>query len=91
MLAVPGVSAHGEGVNKQGKKTDLKPNVSHAECERVETEQSRYFTLKEPQKRLGEDFFDQSCISLAKAMLGKVPALTCFPPIVSVSIITAGH
>lgn len=38
----------------------------------VETERSHYFTDNEPQRRLGEGFFSRPCISLAKALLGKV-------------------
>lgn len=39
---------------------------------RVETEQSHYFTKTDRKSRLGGDFFNQPCINLAKAFLGKV-------------------
>ncbi|XP_038143894.1 DNA-3-methyladenine glycosylase [Cyprinodon tularosa] len=41
-----------------------------------EPEQSRYFST-EPQRRLEQDFFNQPCISLAKAFLGKVLVRKC--------------
>lgn len=66
-------------VNKRETKTDL--NVSDPEVKRsfrhekgkcAETALSRYFTENNIQRRLGDDFFQQPCITLAKAMLGKV-------------------
>ncbi|XP_029996271.1 DNA-3-methyladenine glycosylase [Sphaeramia orbicularis] len=39
---------------------------------RAETEKSHYFTKTDRKSRLGGDFFNQPCISLAKAFLGKV-------------------
>lgn len=47
-----------------------KPNVK-------EIEQSPYFIKSDPKLRLGEDFFKQPCISLAKAFLGKVLVRRC--------------
>lgn len=68
--------------NKHNKQTELKPEDSQTalkkqptQCENAqsaEAERSRYFTKNEKQHRLGEDFFKQPCISLAKAFLGKV-------------------
>ncbi|XP_072299168.1 DNA-3-methyladenine glycosylase [Eucyclogobius newberryi] len=37
-----------------------------------EIEQSHYFIKNDPKLKLGEDFFKQPCITLAKAFLGKV-------------------
>lgn len=71
--------APGKGVNKRDTKTNL--NTSHPQlkssfcCENDKstgTERSCYFTENNLQSRLGDDFFNQPCISLAKAMLGKV-------------------
>lgn len=42
-----------------------------------EMEQSHYFTKSDPKLRLGEDFFKQPCINLAKAFLGKVLVRRC--------------
>ncbi|CDQ82392.1 unnamed protein product [Oncorhynchus mykiss] len=36
------------------------------------TVKSQYFSKEGDQQRLGEEFFNQPCISLAKAFLGKV-------------------
>ncbi|XP_069571630.1 DNA-3-methyladenine glycosylase [Brachyistius frenatus] len=43
----------------------------------VETERSHYFTGDDLQHRLGEEFFQQPCVSLAKAFLGKVLVRRC--------------
>ncbi|XP_076000320.1 DNA-3-methyladenine glycosylase [Genypterus blacodes] len=45
--------------------------------EGVEEEQSRYFGTNDPKLRLGESFFLQPCVSLAKAFLGKVLVRRC--------------
>lgn len=73
--------------NKHNKQTELKPEDSQTalkkqptQCENAqsaEAERSRYFTKNEKQHRLGEDFFKQPCISLAKAFLGKVLVHRC--------------
>lgn len=79
MLALGETAAPGRDVNKRVNKSDL--NGSHPELKRASTcendrsaeaERSRYFPDNNPQSRLGEDFFSQPCISLAKALLGKV-------------------
>lgn len=78
-------------VNKlKNHATDVKLKVSGAEvkdqkqvqcgnsAQSADTERSHYFTtsdLQQQQHRLGQDFFNQPCIALAKAFLGKVPAL----------------
>ncbi|CAJ1076032.1 DNA-3-methyladenine glycosylase isoform X1 [Xyrichtys novacula] len=63
--------------NSQKKRSDLtlkKP----IQCESHETERSPYFPPKcDLQLRLGEDFFNQPCINLAQAFLGKVLVRTC--------------
>lgn len=78
-LALTETVAPVKAVNKHKNRTDLK--VSPAKLKRsircengqsAETERSHYFTKNDLQNRLGEDFFNQSCISLAKALLGKV-------------------
>ncbi|XP_044036522.1 DNA-3-methyladenine glycosylase [Siniperca chuatsi] len=80
------VAAAPEKVNKRKNRTDFKLNGSPAklkepiQCENVqsaETERSHYFTNNDLQHRLGEEFFNQSCISLAKAFLGKVLVRRC--------------
>lgn len=64
-------------LNKHNKPKDsqtaLKKQPSQCEnAQSAEAERSCYFTGNEQQHRLGEDFFKQPCISLAKAFLGKV-------------------
>lgn len=79
LLALEETAAPGKDVNKRENKTDL--NVSLSELKRAcssendrsaEAEQSRYFVDNYSHCRLGGDFFNQPCISLAKALLGKV-------------------
>lgn len=79
MLTLDESAAPGQNVNKRGRKSDL--NASEAELKRsfccandqsAETAQSRYFTENNLQSRLGDAFFNQPCISLAKSLLGKV-------------------
>lgn len=79
MLTLEESAAPGQNVNKRERKTDL--NVSDPELKRpfccengqsAETTRSHYFTENQMQSRLGDDFFHQPCISLAKALLGKV-------------------
>ncbi|KAM3597791.1 uncharacterized protein V6R79_009246 [Siganus canaliculatus] len=62
-------------VNKTTKQAALKKNkkpVDYENSTSAESERSHYFTKNEQRDRLGEDFFRQPCISLAKALLGKV-------------------
>lgn len=62
-------------VNKNTNRTDLKVKVLPAKLKNApsaETERSHYFIKTDLQDRLGEDFFNQPCISLAKEFLGKV-------------------
>ncbi|XP_070779824.1 DNA-3-methyladenine glycosylase [Enoplosus armatus] len=75
-----------QAVNKHKKRTGFKLNVSPARTKKptqyenaqsAETERSHYFTKNDLQLRLGEDFFNQSCISLSKAFLGKVLVRRC--------------
>lgn len=76
-----------EQVNKRNNQSNVKLTdevTEPARCEnnnnsRAETERSRYFTETEllRQHRLGEEFFKQPCISLAKAFLGKVLVRRC--------------
>lgn len=49
---------------------DKVPNLSKHAVNK--TEQSHYFIKGYPKLKLGEEFFKQQCISLAKAFLGKV-------------------
>lgn len=79
MLALGVTAAPGRDVNKRVNKSDL--NGSNPELKRASTcendripeaERSRYFPDNSPQSRLGEGFLSQPCISLAKALLGKV-------------------
>uniref|UniRef100_UPI001ED82452 DNA-3-methyladenine glycosylase n=1 Tax=Scatophagus argus TaxID=75038 RepID=UPI001ED82452 len=70
--------------NKHNKRTDLKLKGPPAKLKQGPTqsengpsggtERSHYFTKNE---RLGEDFFNRSCLSLAKALLGKVLIRRC--------------
>lgn len=79
MLALTPAGTPEETVNKQ---IDLVGKISPAKLKKpihqsednqsAETEKSHYFTKKDPQHRLGDEFFNQPCISLAKALLGKV-------------------
>lgn len=78
-------------VNKlKNHGTDVKLKVSGAEvkeqkqikcgnsAQSADMERSHYFSTSDQQHqqhRLGQDFFNQPCITLAKAFLGKVPAL----------------
>lgn len=79
MLALEASAAPAQKVNKRKAKTDL--NVSDPDlkrsfrCEKdlsAETARSSYFTENSIKSRLGDDFFHQPCITLAKALLGKV-------------------
>lgn len=74
MLAVTVAAA--ETLNKNTNLTHLKRKVSPAELENTQnaddTERSQYFIKDDLQHRLGEDFFNQPCITLAKEFLGKV-------------------
>ncbi|XP_053708547.1 DNA-3-methyladenine glycosylase [Synchiropus splendidus] len=42
-----------------------------------DSDTSRYFAPTDPQKRLGDRFFDQPCVCLARALLGKVLVHKC--------------
>lgn len=80
MLAVTALAAEAPK-NKHTSRMELKLKTSPAEPDKsqsADTERSHYFIKKEPQHRLGEDFFNQPCITLAKEFLGKVmlPLLT---------------
>ncbi|XP_031168853.1 DNA-3-methyladenine glycosylase [Sander lucioperca] len=85
MLALTTLAAAPEqAVNKHENRTDLTLKVSLAKlkkkCENAqsaETEQSHYLTKNDLQHKLAEGFFNQSCISLAKAFLGKVLVRRC--------------
>lgn len=79
MLVLEEKAAPGSDVNKGENEADLKG--SHQELDKasvwgndrsIEADRSRYFPDNDPQTRLGEEFFSQPCISLAKALLGKV-------------------
>lgn len=79
MLALGETAAPGRDVNKRVNKSDLNGSYSKLKgastCETdrsAEAERSHYFPDNNTQSRLGEDFFSQPCISLAKALLGKV-------------------
>lgn len=76
MLALTLAAAPEQAANKHKNRTDLKLKASSAKLKKtiecVETVRSHYFNNNDLQLRLGEDFFSQSCISLAKAFLGKV-------------------
>ncbi|XP_070837843.1 DNA-3-methyladenine glycosylase [Chaetodon trifascialis] len=84
MLSI--ASAPVKAVNKHEDGTDLEMKASPAKLEKTsqcedargdDTERSHYFTKNELQQRQREDFFNQSCISLAKALLGKVLVRRC--------------
>lgn len=88
-LAVAAAATHTEsGLLLRRNQTELncraspaKPKSQPVLCESVqslEPERSHYFNYNEPQRRLGQDFFNQPCISLAKAFLGKVPLKSVF-------------
>nr|XP_020465969.1 DNA-3-methyladenine glycosylase [Monopterus albus] len=55
----------------------LKKSINCENAQSAETERSRYFTSNGPQERLGDEFFNQPCISLAKDFLGKVLVRRC--------------
>uniref|UniRef100_A0A3B3B384 DNA-3-methyladenine glycosylase n=1 Tax=Oryzias melastigma TaxID=30732 RepID=A0A3B3B384_ORYME len=85
MLALAVSPGRSESANKPPNQTQLKRKASPAKLKKlfvsdnvqnVVSERSQYFT-REPQHRLGEDFFHQPCISLAKALLGKVLVRRC--------------
>lgn len=63
------------------RKDDQKANKRSRDCEetkRNETVHSVYFNggqTTDLPKRLGEDFFTQPCVALAKAFLGKVTSV----------------
>uniref|UniRef100_A0A8C6TAN6 DNA-3-methyladenine glycosylase n=1 Tax=Neogobius melanostomus TaxID=47308 RepID=A0A8C6TAN6_9GOBI len=52
-------------------------NVNNKNDNVNEIERSHYFIKSDPKLRLGEDFFKQPCVSLAKAFLGKVLVRRC--------------
>lgn len=78
-LALADMAAPVKAVYKHKIRTDLKASPAKLKraigCESgqsAEPERSHYFAKNDPQNSLGEEFFNQSCISLAKALLGKV-------------------
>ncbi|XP_043955447.1 DNA-3-methyladenine glycosylase isoform X1 [Gambusia affinis] len=81
-LAVAATTHIESGLLLHRNQTELNCTVSPTKlkcqpvlCESVqslEPERSHYFSYNEPQRRLRQDFFNQPCISLAKAFLGKV-------------------
>lgn len=87
MVALAAGAEQTVSLNKRYERTELKPKdsqtgltkqLSQGENARsAEAERSRYFTKNELQHRLGEDFFKQPCITLAKAFLGKVLVRRC--------------
>ena len=79
-MAGSGTGEQSGSLNESKYKTLLKSDVSDSKLRKpienenaqsVEAEQSRYF-IKNMQHRLGQEFFNQPCISLATAFLGKV-------------------
>ncbi|KAM4530844.1 DNA-3-methyladenine glycosylase [Odontesthes bonariensis] len=86
MLALAAALAPEQSTSPRNHSNQTELNCSctkqkkHIKCENalnVETERSHYFTKNDLQHRLGEDFFKQPCISLAKAFLGKVLVRRC--------------
>ncbi|KAM9393340.1 DNA-3-methyladenine glycosylase [Pholidichthys leucotaenia] len=71
LLAPERVSSLIQNVNR------TKRRVECANDQSVETGRSQYFGDNDLEHRLGEDFFNQSCIPLAKAFLGKVLVRRC--------------
>lgn len=75
-LALTEMAAPVKGVNKRKIWTDSKTSPAKltgtVSFESPEPKRSHYFTKNDLQNRLGQEFFNQSCISLAKALLGKV-------------------
>uniref|UniRef100_A0A3P9IAL0 DNA-3-methyladenine glycosylase n=1 Tax=Oryzias latipes TaxID=8090 RepID=A0A3P9IAL0_ORYLA len=78
--SLAGSPEHPESANTFPNQTQAKRKMSPAKLKKlvisenisnVTAEQSQYFT-NDLQHRLGEDFFQQPCIRLAKALLGKV-------------------
>uniref|UniRef100_A0A1A7YFJ8 DNA-3-methyladenine glycosylase n=1 Tax=Iconisemion striatum TaxID=60296 RepID=A0A1A7YFJ8_9TELE len=61
---------------KESASSKLKPSEKPA-APSVEPERSHYFSNNVVQHRLEQDFFNQPCISLAKAFLGKVLVRRC--------------
>lgn len=78
ILTLEESAAPGQNVNKSERKNVnvSDPGAKRSFCcendQSAETARSGYFTENNPQSRLGDDFFHQPCISLAKALLGKV-------------------
>ncbi|CAG5897951.1 unnamed protein product [Menidia menidia] len=66
-------STLGDSTNPVQQEKHIKNEIALS----VELERSHYFTKNDVQHRLGEDFFRQPCISLAKAFLGKVLVRRC--------------
>lgn len=75
-LTVATATEHAGSLDGRSNRTELKPDATkERKCENaqsVETDRSHYFLKNSQQHRLGEDFFKQPCIRLAKAILGKV-------------------
>ncbi|XP_041825352.1 DNA-3-methyladenine glycosylase [Melanotaenia boesemani] len=82
MLTLTVAHEQSGSLNNHRNRTEqkLKDSPAKLKCENeksVETEQSYYFRNNDQQPRLGEGFFSQPCISLAKAFLGKVLVRKC--------------
>ncbi|XP_041633713.1 DNA-3-methyladenine glycosylase [Cheilinus undulatus] len=74
LVALAATAAPEQTANKRTDSTQ-KDSI---QCGSAGIERSHYFTTKNNiQDRLGEDFFNQPCISLAKAFLGKVLVRMC--------------
>ncbi|KAF7666007.1 hypothetical protein LDENG_00122100 [Lucifuga dentata] len=74
-LAVAAAEPAVVGPENQGYLKAPAPLKKPAKGEKME--QSPYFSRKDPQHKLGEDFFNQPCVRLAKAFLGKVLVRRC--------------
>lgn len=82
MVALAAGAEQTVSLDKHCERTEQKPKESQTtltkqltqpeSAQSTEAERSRYFTQNEVQLRLGEDFFNQPCIRLAKAFLGQV-------------------
>ncbi|XP_059203556.1 DNA-3-methyladenine glycosylase [Centropristis striata] len=82
-LTVAGAAPE-QAVNKRKNQTEstliVPPAKLENKCEiapSTETERSHYFTDNDLQHKFGEGFFNQPCIRLAKALLGKVLVRRC--------------
>ncbi|XP_045922271.1 DNA-3-methyladenine glycosylase isoform X1 [Micropterus dolomieu] len=76
-LTVLAAPEHKDGMDLKLSHDKLKKPIQSQKTQSAETERSHYFTKNDLQHRLGEEFFNQSCIRLAKAFLGKVLVRRC--------------